>query len=251
MNSSIRKTFFIFLGCLLILGIWQVASIFTESIAISSPMETLKALIHLSGTPDFYKHFFISLERVLIGILIGGLIGFILGIFAGLFEDIRNLLEPIRWVAMSIPPVTVLVVVMLWLGMGTKMVVSMAAFLLAPVIYVNTVAGMQLVDKNLINLAKVYRFSFRSKLTYLYIPALAAPLIAGMVQIVCSGIRVVVLAEVMGSVDGIGAVVAESGNSLDTPVLFAWVLVCVLLVAFFQYLILSPVEKCLLKWKRN
>ena len=240
-----------FLGCVLILGIWQIASIFTHNIAIASPMETLKALLILAGTPDFYRHFLISLERILLGIFIGGLIGFCLGIFAGLYEDIRNLLEPVRWVAMSIPPITVLVVVMLWLGMGTKMVISMAAFLLAPIIYVNTVAGMQLVDKNLVNLAKVYKFSFGSRIVNLYIPALTAPLIAGMVQIVCSGIRVVVLAEVMGSVDGIGAAVAESGNSLEIPVLFAWVLLCVLLVAFFQYLLLSPIEKYLLKWKRN
>ena len=84
----------------------------------------------------------------------------------------------------------------------------------------------------------------------MYIPALGAPLAAGMIQVVCSGVRGVVLAELMGAGRGMGAALSDAGTNLDIPTLFAWSLLSVLLVAVFEYLVLRPVQHYMERWNR-
>lgn len=237
------------LGVLLLLGLWQLAAAFADSLALASPLDTLSALARMGARPEFYRDFLVSFARILAGVALGGGAGFLLGIAAGLSRPLRQTLEPFRWLAMSVPPITVLVLIMLWLGMGTGMVVAMTGFLLAPIIYVNTVKGMDLVDRDLLQMARCYRFPPAMLLGHVYVPALAAPLLAGMVQVLSNGVRVVILAEVLGAHDGIGHAVAVANTNLEVAEVYAWVLVAVALVGGFEYLLLRPVQTRMLRWR--
>jgi len=250
LDPGSRRKIFTFLGLLLLVMVWQIASMIAGRLAVAAPLETFRALLGLVSSGEFQRHFWISLRRILAGILIGGMAGFVLGILAGLKKEVRHLLEPLRWTAMSIPPVTVLVLAMLMLGLGSVMVVFVASVLLAPIIYINTVKGMDLVDRRLVELAGIYRFPVWMRIRHVYIPALGAPLAAGMIQVVCSGVRVVVLAELMGAGRGMGAALSDAGTNLDIPTLFAWILLSVLLVAVFEYLVLRPVQHYMERWNR-
>ena len=245
-----RRRLLACVGAALLIGAWQIVAMVSGSLALASPAQTLLALGALVRSPDFNANFWISLARIAAALAVGGFAGFALGIAAGLNRDLHDLLEPLRWVTMSVPPVTVLVLGMLFLGAGSAMVVAFASLLIAPAVYVNTVKGMELVDKPLAEMARAFRFPFSMRLRHLYIPALSAPLAAAMIQVVCSAVRVVILAEVMGAAEGIGAAVARSGSSLEIPTLYAWVLLSIGLVAAFEYLLLRPVQERLLRWTR-
>ena len=105
------------LGIILLLAIWQVGAVFMHEIIIASPLQTFNALFNMFGSERFWSATFITSQRAVAGILLGGFAGFVLGIFAGLNENIKNLFEPMRWMVMSISPVIVVVIAMLWFGM--------------------------------------------------------------------------------------------------------------------------------------
>ena len=237
-------------GILFVLLLWQGLSLLAGDLAIAPPAAAFKALFRMMGTPVFQRHFLTSVWRILLAIFLGGLAGFSLGIIAGLNRRLYLFLEPLRWTLMSVPPVTILVLAMLWLGLGGRMVVTFASLLLSPVIYVNTVKGMRLVEKSLVEMSAFYRFSLTMRLRHVYIPALTAPLLAGMAQVVCGGVRVIVLAEVLGAGLGMGAAIADASSGLDTPVLFAWIFVSVCFVAVIEYLILRPLQARMLRWNQ-
>ncbi|MFP4580700.1 MAG: ABC transporter permease [Candidatus Sumerlaeia bacterium] len=245
-----RRNIGVFIGLVLLFGIWAVGAHISGHIAMASPSETFRALGKLVLSPSFHEHFWISLMRIMVSIAAAGAIGFALGIAAGLNDDIHNILEPLRWTAMSIPPVSLLVLAMLFMGAGTQMVVVFAGIILSPIIYINTVKGMQLVDRDMIEVARLYRFPLLMRIVHLYIPAVAAPLLAGMVQVVCSGVRVVILAELVGTSEGIGAEIQAANINLNMPVLYAWIFLSVAIVAGFEYLLLRPLQNHLLKWNR-
>ena len=204
-----------------------------------------------STSPDkkqAWLSFAITLGRVALAVRLGGAVGLTLGIAAGLCPPLRWILEPLRWVSMSIPPITVVVVALLWLGMGTPLVVTFAAIMLAPIVYVNTVKGFDLIDNSLVEMTRVYRFPFFLRLRKLYIPALAAPLSAAAIQIVCNAVRVTLLAEVMGDTHGMGARIDAAGKMLDIPTLFAWILLAVIIVGILETAMLTPLQRRFVKW---
>lgn len=244
-----RDTLFTLIGLMLLLTLWHIASMLMHQVIIASPIEATHALFEMLNSEYFYTHFWVTLQRVFAGILSGGLVGFGLGIAAGLNNDIRNMLEPFRWLLMSVPPVVIVVLAMLWFGLGSTMVVFIAATLLSPIVYINSVKGMQMVDQRLTEMTDIYHFSLWMKLTQLYIPAMVAPLSAAMVFVVGSGVRIVVLAEVLGTTEGMGYALSSARSNLEIPQLFAWVLVSLAIVAIFEYALLRPIEHYLLRWK--
>ena len=244
-----KKFIFSVLGILLLLGIWQIGAFFMHEIIIASPIQAFTALFDMFATERFWNASWITAQRAIAGIFLGGIAGFGLGIFAGLNENIKNLLEPMRWMIMSISPVIVVVIAMLWFGMGTEMVIFIAAILLSPIVYVNTLKGIEMVDEKIIEMADVYKFPISKKLKHVYIPALIGPLSAAMTIVVTSGMRMIVLAEVLGTNSGIGYELSFARTDLNTPELFAWVVVTLVFVGIAEYLIFKPIENYLLRWK--
>jgi len=244
-----KKLIFSFLGFVLLLLVWQIASIFMHEIIIASPYQAFSELLNMFKTNRFWEALFITFKRAVIGITFGSIIGFILGVFSGLNQNIKNLFEPMRWMIMSISPIIVVVIAMLWFGMGSKMVIVITAILLAPIVYVNTIKGIEMVDERLIEMSNVYKYSIIQKLKHIYIPALVGPLSVAMTIVITSGMRIIVLAELLGTNNGIGYEISFARTNMNTPELFAWVIVTLSFVGMAEYLIFKPVENYLLRWK--
>lgn len=243
--------FYMLIGALLVLAAWGTLSFFLHEIVVASPANTFKAIVRMLQTPEFYNSFLVTLGRLMTGIFIGCLFGFVLGILSGLNSIIKNLLEPAVWTLMSIPPVIVTMLAMLWFGMGSMMVNFIASLLLSPFVYINTLKGMELVDTNIIEMARVYKYSFVMRLRYIYIPAISAPLFAGMIIVMGGGIRIVVLAELLGANDGIGFSVGMARSSLMIDELFAWAVVTLCIAAALEYGVLRPVQNRALRWNKD
>jgi NitT/TauT family transport system permease protein len=246
-----RKALLYLIGLALLAGVWQAASLFMPSIIISPPLEAVQALFSMVGDPVFiFDHFLVSLERILTGVLLGSAAGFILGIIAGLFREVKYVLDPLRWLLMSIPAVVVVVVAMLWFGMGSTMVIFISSVFLTPVVYVSAVEGMEELDGDILEMAQVYRFPLLMKIRNIYLPSITAPLCSALVVVVCNGVRVAILAEVMGGNEGIGFRLAYARVNLNIPDVFSCVLLCLILVGVLEFLLLRPLQNYLLRWRK-
>lgn len=236
-------------GIALILLAWHAAARLMGPMMMATPLETLQALPRLLASPHFLEHAGASLTRIATGVSCGCMIGFALGVMAGHSPRLRGLLEPLRWLLMSIPPVVVVVLAMLWFGLGSPMVIFMTVLMMAPGMYVNTVKGMLQIDPQLAEMTHVYRFGFWRRLGHLYLPALTAPLTAALLIATCGGVRLVVMAEVLGAESGAGYALANARSTFDTAELYAWVLLILLLVATLEFMLLQPLQRRLGKWK--
>lgn len=229
------------LGFLLLLAFWSYAAERTSGLVIASVGDTLQALAGLfCDRSFFFSHFGISLGRVVAALLLAVSAGATLGILAGLIPEIRYMLEPLRWMLMTVPGVVVVMVFMLWFGMGGRMVVAIAATMAAPVIYIHVVDAMQLVDRSLLEMTEVYALSFPKRLFCVYGMAVAGPFCSALVVAVGNIIRMVVLAEVLGADGGIGYCLAMARSTLDTPLLYALALTCMLIAGVLEFSLFRP-----------
>lgn len=84
--------------------------------------------------------------------MFGCLAGFVLGLIAGLKENIRRVLEHMRWLLMSVPPVVLEVVCMIWFGMGSAQTLFATSLLILTIRYVNTITGIEPVASQILEM---------------------------------------------------------------------------------------------------
>lgn len=238
------------LGLISLVGLWQILANNLNTMILASPLQTWTRLFELIANTNFWKQLLITLARLFYALSIACFIGFILGFIAGRHAWLKFYLAPFRWLLMSIPPVIVVLLAMLWFGMGSTMVIFITVLLLAPTIYINTQKSVEQIDNHWFELAQVYQFSWYQRLCKIYIPAISAPLCATLIIVCCNGVRIVVLAEVLGAHQGVGYELANASSNFDTAELYAWVMVSLFIVAFMELILLKPIQHYLLRWRK-
>ncbi|MGO1540168.1 MAG: ABC transporter permease [Luteimonas sp.] len=238
------------LGLLALLVAWHLVAVRLGPLLMATPAQTAGALVALVGKDGFRHHALLSLVRVACGVGLGIAVGLVLGLLAGRFPRLRAVLEPLRWLLMSMPGVIMVVLAMLWFGLGTAMVVFITVALVAPGMYVNTLKGLLLVDPGLVEMARVYRFGRWRRLRHVVLPALTAPLCAALLIATCGGVRLVVMAEVLGAADGAGYALANARSTFDSGELYAWAILVLGVVAVLELGLLQPLQRRLTRWQQ-
>jgi len=237
-------------GVLAMLVAWQLLSFVVSPAVMASPADTAKALAGLAWGSKLWVELLITLKRLVIGLAMGAAVGWLLGIVAGVHRQLRSFLEPLRWVSMTVPAVIIAVLAMLWFGLGDLAVIFLVAVIVFPTMYVNTVSGVQAVDRRLTEMGQVYHFSRRLLLTEVYLPGIASPVLAGLTLATGVAVRAVVLGEVLGAMNGIGHAFSRAMAYLETPELFAWIVVLLALMAVIEFGVLRPVRRRIMRWRK-
>ncbi|MGI5940374.1 MAG: ABC transporter permease [Thermoleophilia bacterium] len=249
--SKRSRVLFGVLGVVAMVVVWQVLAFVVSPAILASPADTAVALANMAWDGRLWLQLLITLKRLVIGLAIGAAFGFIIGVLSGLEPRLRSFLEPVRWVGMTIPAVIVAVLAMLWFGLGDMAVTFVVAVIVIPVVFVNTVAGVIAVDNRLVEMGRVYHFSWRLMLTQVYLPGIASPVMAGLTLAAGIAVRAVVLAEVLGAMDGIGYAFSRAMSYLEIPELFAWVIVLLALMAVLEFGILRPLKNRTMRWRKG
>ena len=227
-------------GLAALLGAWEAASRQGQGIAVASPGETFAAMAGLLAQPTFWLgDLAVSVRRVGLGFSLGLAAGGGLGLLAGWYPAARAFLVPSRWMLTSVPGVVAVMLGMLRFGLGSTMVVAIVALMVAPAIHVAVIEGLATVDAALLEMARAYRFTPGMRFWHIYAPAMAAPLFSGGVVALGGAMRVAVLAEALGSNEGVGHALAVARTNLDTPQLYALALLSMLLVGLAEMTLLG------------
>jgi NitT/TauT family transport system permease protein len=244
-----RKCLWGLLGVAILLAGWQILSMMLSEMIIASPLATLSTFVSLLSEKATWLNILITSQRLVIGLLIGSVMGIALGLSAGLNNRVKMVLEPLRWVAMTVPAVVIAIVAMLWFGMGSTQVILVAAIINTPFTYVNIREGLLAIDERIVEMGRSFRLPRRMFFTDIYLPSIGSSLMAALTLTAGMGVRVIVLSELMGAHEGIGHSFSVAWTRLDTPGIFAWILMSLLLLGVLEFGVLSPMKNRIMRWK--
>jgi len=153
------------------LVVWQVVYLIIGSdVIFASPLATFKRVFELAATADFWKNCANSIFNILFGFVLALVFSVPFAALTARFRFINLLFSPIVKLIKATPVASFIVLALFWLKSG---VVSFIAFLMVvPLVYSNLSEGFQNMDKGLLEMAKVYKFSFIKKVRLIYIPSL-------------------------------------------------------------------------------
>jgi NitT/TauT family transport system permease protein len=219
---------------------WQTAAWYIHRpVFLVGPWETLLALGRLACRAEFWRAVFASLYRIGTGFFLAFLAGLVFGGLAYVRTFFRDLLRPVILLMKTVPVASFVILALLWTG-AEQMTLVISFFVVFPMIYLNTLAGLQAADPQLLEMAQVFHIRPLPKLWQIYRPALA-PFLSGACRMALgmswkSGIA----AEVIGTPNhSIGERLYMAKIFFDTDELFAWTAVVVLLSFLFEKAVLA------------
>ena len=234
-----KKALYNILSILIWILLWQiVAQVIDKPVILPTPFCTIKAFFSLFSKSDFYK----SIGFTLSGITTGFLLGFVLGIVFAAISSLNNFLHSLTDIPLkvikSIPIASFVILALLWIqpkNLSTLIVV----FMVMPGLYSAMYISIKNTDKKLLEMAEVFRRGRLKKIIYIYLPSSMPSLISSSKTAAGFAFKAGVAAEIIGLIrNSAGNNIYLAKLYLDTPALFAWTIVLVLLSVVFEKLIL-------------
>jgi ABC-type nitrate/sulfonate/bicarbonate transport system permease component len=238
---------FLLVGLLLIL--WEVAArAATPTIAGFPPFSRVCEALWTLGTTGKIADLLVpSLERLMIGYSIAVVVGITTGIVMGYFRAVYNLFEPLTEMLRPIPSPAYIPIAILFLGLGDEMKIFVIAFASCFPILLNTHGGVQSVDVIQINTARTFGFSSGATLLKVIIPAALPQVCTGMRISLAIALIMVVISEMIASIDGIGFFILNSQRGFRIPDMYAGVIVLAVLGYALNALFVR-IERYALRW---
>ena len=226
------------------LAVWQLTSmVLNNTIFLVSPVRVVLRLGELAVTGVFWSAIVFSFLRIVGGFLLALLAGTVLGALSARFLRVRELLAPAVLAIKSIPVASFIILALFWFS-SRNLAVLISFLMVFPVIYTNVLAGIQAVDQPLLEMARVFRLPPARTARYVYLPQIY-PFFrsaCGVALGLCW--KAGVAAEVIGMPQGsIGERLQQAKVYLNTPDLFAWTLVIVLISLAFEKLFLLLLKR--------
>lgn len=233
-------------AALLALAVWQGAALLVHApILLPSPLQVAGRLRALVVTADFWGTVGFSLLRIAGGFLLALAAATVLAFGAGRFSLLEILLRPYVLAIKSVPVASFIILALIWLQ--TSQLSLFISFLMVfPVLYTNVLAGIRSADRQLLEMARVFRVPWKRRVRMIYLPAVEPFLLAGCATSLGMSWKAGVAAEVIGVVGGsLGERLYDAKIYLMTADLLAWTVVIVALSAGFEKLVLWLLRRIL------
>src|SRR5581483_3243623 len=144
---------------LVLLGAWEAeswAGLIRPNL-LPPPLAVVATVLDLARRGELWGHIEITLLRVLFGFAIGTAAATICGALTGYSQVWRRLLDPTLQALRSIPSIAWVPLFILWLGIFEAAKVTLIAVGVFFPVYLNLMAGIEGVDRRLVEVGRVYR----------------------------------------------------------------------------------------------
>jgi ABC-type nitrate/sulfonate/bicarbonate transport system permease component len=166
-----------------------------------------------------------SFTRLALGWLLAAGVGIVAGVVIGRARNLADYVDPLVHFLRAIPPPALIPPFLILLGQGDTMKVALIAFGVVWPILLNTIDGVRSVDQVQLDTGRIYGIDARRRLTHIVLPAATPKIFAGLRISLAIALILMVLSEMVGSVDGIGFGILQAQRSFQYVNMWAGILV--------------------------
>ena len=187
--------------------------------AFPNLVEVVQAFFELLLDGTLFVNVGVSLLRQITGVILAGSAGVILGVLTGISPNLRAALVPLCRLLYPIPGIAWIPLAILWLGIGFKSTVFVVFFTgLWPTLF-NTQAGILSLEAQYTDVAKVYLADRSFYIRHVVLPGSLPFILTGLRLTYGVGWRVIVGAELISSITGLGFMLDDARWQLRPDIL--------------------------------
>ncbi|GAA2626915.1 ABC transporter permease [Paractinoplanes durhamensis] len=235
-----------------ILALWEAAAqaglISAEK--LPAPSVVLRTGWRLAADGTLGHHLFDSLTRAALGLLIGGSLALVLGSLAGLLRVGDDAIDPPVQIARMLPHLALVPLLIIWVGIGESMKITLVALGAFFPLYFNVYAGIRDIDERLVELARTYGLGTWARLRHVVLPGAMPSLFLGLRLAIGAAWLSLVVGEQTNTQNGIGFLMMEAREFSQTDVVLLGLFIYGAL-GLLSDVLLRVAERRVLSWRRG
>ena len=210
-----------------LLAAWAVVSHFrwVTPFLLPSPGQVVRTGIELLADGSLLRNAWISMARALAGFALSAIIALPLGVLFTVAPTVRRLLEPPIEFMRQIPPLALIPLLVLWLGIGEAQKLGVVALTCFFPVFLGTLDGLARVDPKLVEVGQVCAMPRAAIVRRIVLPAAAPTIVTGLRISLGFSWRALVGAELIAASAGLGFLIIDAQNLARTDIVLVGVVV--------------------------
>jgi NitT/TauT family transport system permease protein len=250
-----EKSYSKYIWIIIMLITWEAFAKLTPVSALVFPsLESVwQALIHSIVTGDILLQMLFSIGLIMVGLIIGVVLSFIMSSLSVISPVFSSFVDTCVSIFHPLPGIALLPLIILWVGTGTKAVLFIIVHSVLWPMILNMTAGFKSIPAIYKKIGQNYEFDHLKIILKIYIPASLPYLIAGLKIGWARAWRATISAEMIfgasGAIGGIGWYIFNKRVFMDTPGIFAGLLMIIFTGILVEDFIFAKIEeKTVKKW---
>jgi ABC-type nitrate/sulfonate/bicarbonate transport system permease component len=207
------------------LTLWEIYGRRIDPILFTYPTAVVQAFFKLLASGELLRQVAVSLSALAAGFGLSLLLGVGLGLVMGRSRLAEAIFEPHINALYATPQVALTPLLMVWLGLGFAVKVSVVFLFAFFPILINTASGAKNVSASIVEVGRAYQASRRQILFKIVFPAALPFIMAGVRIAVGRGLVGMIVAELFTAITGLGAMLSLYGNIFETAKMFVVIMV--------------------------
>jgi len=237
---------------LIIFGCWHLTVTFYDIPPILLPkLGKIGAdFIKYTTNGELLHHTLVSLRRCALGFFTGSAAGILFGILLGWFKPLEDFFDFSLNFSRAIPKTALAPILIVWFGFSDFpkiLLIGLASFFYT---VIPTLEGVQNVDRLLIKSARSLGANDRQIVTSVIFPAVLPSIYAGIRIATASSFVVLIFVEIISGNSGLGFLLEDSRENLNTSTMFMTLIVVGILGFSLDWLV-RYTEKLIMPWQKG
>jgi len=217
-------------------------------IFLPGPWLVIGDVVEMAMKGRLWGHVEATLERVALGFVTGAILALGLGILAGRLRVVRNVVEPIVELLRPIPPLAVLPLFIVWIGIGETSKIGFITYATFFPMFLTTVHAVRQIDPLLVRAAQSLGAGPLQLFRRVILPAALPEILTGLRLGVALSFFVIVISEFIGAEQGLGYLINDGRNFFLVPQMLGAAIVLGLL-GYAGNALVRLVERRVLRWQ--
>jgi len=202
--------------------IWKGVSLFFLPSFLPGPLVLLDRVILVYGDPASYIVIWQTLSRIFKGLIVSMLIGTAIGLSMGLQRNVEAFLDSWIMVLLTFPAICWAFLSVLWFGLSDFGPILTIVLIVFPFVTMNVWEGTKAMEKELIDMAKVYKAKRYLTVRKVLIPQLMPYLFSSMRIALSLSWKIALVGEAFAVGSGVGQKLVYYFEDTEVDMMLAW-----------------------------
>jgi NitT/TauT family transport system permease protein len=239
-------------GLLSLIGLlllWKAVSLFFLPTFLPSPIDLFARIVELFSHSSAYLIVAKTLQRVVAGLILSMLIGTASGLMMGLRRSVESFFDSWVMVLLTFPAIAWAFLSVLWFGISDIAPIFTIVLIVFPYVTMNVWEGTKAMDKDLTEMATVFRANRFLLLRKVVIPQLTPYLFSSLRISFALSWKIALVSEAFGAGRGVGKELTYWFQGIRVDMMLAWGTSFMVLMVLIDVVILRRWEKYVFSWR--
>ncbi|MEE9256782.1 MAG: ABC transporter permease [bacterium] len=234
------------LSVVLFLTLWEIVAAGIDPILFAGPIAIAKSFYRLTASGELPREMGVSLGIFLIGLTLATVVGISVGLAMGRHRMVEYVIDPYINALYATPRIALIPLLILWLGLDAEMKIFVVFLVGFFPICINTAQGVKNVSGHYVEVARAYGATERQIFTKVIVPSAIPFIMTGFRLGVGRSLVGMVVAELLGTLSGMGAMIDKYSSEFETDSLF----VPIIMLAFLGITVTEAVKRLEIRFSR-